>query len=321
MLDALGMSTVDEAVYRAVLDHPQLDLVGLAARLGTGTDSVRASLDRLVDLALVRVNGGGFHVVRPQAALQALLAKAEAEIAARQQRIEATKAAVVALATQYDDRDEPEAIRRLNGLDEVRDYLAELSRSAQTECLSLTPAGPQQPEAMAAEKELNLPALQRGVAIRNIYLDSYRNDPATLAHARWMAEHGGQSRTTATLPLRMVIIDRRIALVPIDPDRSADGALELHSPGVITALVALFEQLWAAGTPLGEAPPKDEHGLNQQERELLRLLADGHTDESAGRQLAVSTRSVQRMMTAITERLGATSRFQAGVEAQRREWL
>ncbi|MFB9628464.1 helix-turn-helix transcriptional regulator [Nonomuraea helvata] len=315
------MSTVDEAVYRAMLDHPHLDLAGLAARVGVGTDAVRVALNHLVDLTLVRGSADGFHVVRPQAALQALVAKAEAEILARQQRIEATRAAVAALATRYEDHDEPETIRRLNGLDTVRERLAELSQNAQAECLSLTPSGPQRPETIATEKKLNLPALRRGVVIRNIYLDSYRNDPATLAHARWMAEHGGQSRTTATLPLRLVIVDRRIALVPIDPDRSNAGALELDSPGVIIGLIALFEQLWVAGTPLGEASPRNEHGLNQQERELLRLLANGHTDESAGRQLAISTRSVQRIMTALTERLGATSRFQAGVEAQRRGWL
>ena len=45
------------------------------------------------------------------------------------------------------------------------------------------------------------------------------------------------------------------------------------------------------------------------------------TTYPAARRLAVSTRSVQRMMTVLTERLRAVSRFQAGVEATRRGWV
>jgi DNA-binding NarL/FixJ family response regulator len=121
--------------------------------------------------------------------------------------------------------------------------------------------------------------------------------------------------------MRLVIVDREAAVVPLHPDRPLDGALELRQPGVVAGLVALFEQVWATGTPFGEATPRDERALSPSEQTLIRLLAGGHTDESAARKLAVSLRSVQRMMTALTERLGAASRFQAGVEAARRGWL
>lgn len=67
----------------------------------------------------------------------------------------------------------------------------------------------------------------------------------------------------------------------------------------------------------GRLPAKRGQDL----RSLLELLAEGHTDESAGRKLAVSTRSVQRTMTVLTQRLGAGSRFQAGVEATRKGWV
>lgn len=121
--------------------------------------------------------------------------------------------------------------------------------------------------------------------------------------------------------MRMVIVDRQTALVPIDPADPRLGALELNSPGVVAGLVALFEQVWQAATPFGEGTPIDQHGLTPQEGELLRLLSAGHTDESAARKLAVSLRSVQRMMTGLTERLEAASRFQAGVNASRRGWV
>lgn len=321
MLTSLGLSRRDESVYRAMLANPAFGLADLAASLGMTADEVGSALDVLADLALVRANGGGIRAVRPQAGLMTLLAQAEADIAVRQRELAATRAAIASIADGYEDRVERYATARLEGLGAVRDRLVELGRQIRRECLSFTTGGAQAPETMEAEKPLNQQALERGVQMRNLYLESFRNDPATLAHARWMAELGSRSRTVPTLPMRLVIIDREVALVPIDPDDSVAGALEVRSPGLVQGLVALFEQVWAVGTPFGEVPARDTQGLVPQERDLLRLLASGHTDEAAARKLAVSVRSVQRMMNGLTERLSSGSRFQAGVEAARRGWV
>ncbi len=323
MLDALGLSAQHEAVYRAMLRCPGLNVAGLAEHLAIPRQAVREALDVLADLALIRLDPSGAQarVVRPQAGLTALLVKVEAEVAVRQRQIEATRAAIASIAAAHEDQAPAVEGRRLEGLETVRDRLAELAYTARRECLSFTTGGGQSEDTIEAERPLNQSALERGVRIRNLYQDSFRNDPATLAYARWMASVGGQSRTTPTVPMRMVIVDREIALVPLNPADPRQGALELHSAGVIAALVALFEQVWSTGTPFGGEMPVDENGLTPQERELLQLLADGHTDESAARKLALSARSVQRMMTSLTVRLGAASRFQAGVNANRRNWV
>ncbi|MFI5836120.1 LuxR C-terminal-related transcriptional regulator [Micromonospora sp. NPDC051300] len=323
MFDLLGLSTEHEAVYRAMLQRPDLTVAGLAALLAVPPEQVHDALDVLSDLALVRVaaDGDRLRAVRPQPGLMALLAKVEAEVAVRQQQVEATRAAIAAIAVAHDDYGRAPEGRSLDGVDAVRERLAELAHTASSECLSFTPGRAQSPDTVQAEVPLNEAALRRGVRIRNVYQDSFRNDPATLAHARWMATLGSQSRTTATLPMRMVIVDRRTALVPIDPEDPRRGALELSGIGVIAALVALFEQVWRSGVPFGTAPSRDEQGLTPQERDLLGLLADGHTDESAARKLSVSVRSVQRTMSSLSERLGAASRFQAGLQAGRQGWV
>ncbi|MBM0235683.1 LuxR family transcriptional regulator [Micromonospora sp. STR1_7] len=323
MFDLLGLSAQHEAVYRAMLQRPDLNVAGLSDHLGVSSGEVSAALDVLADLALVRLDPRGDHArpVRPQAGLMALLTKVEAEVAVRQQQVEATKAAIAAIATAHDDYHQVAEGRLLGGVDSVRDRLAELAHSARTECLSFSSGGAQSPDTLEAEAPLDQQALQRGVQIRNVYQDSFRNDPGTLAHARWLAGLGGQSRTTPTLPMRMVIVDREVALVPIEPTNPRQGALELHSRGIVAGLIALFEQVWHTATPFGEQAAADEQGLTRQERELLRLLAAGHTDESAARKLAISLRSVQRMMTSLTERLGAASRFQAGVQAASNGWV
>jgi DNA-binding CsgD family transcriptional regulator len=57
--------------------------------------------------------------------------------------------------------------------------------------------------------------------------------------------------------------------------------------------------------------------LDDRERQLLGLLATGLTDGSVAARLGVSERTVRRSMATIMARLGARSRFQAGLIAAR----
>ncbi|WP_308378343.1 helix-turn-helix transcriptional regulator [Streptomyces sp. ISL-87] len=57
-------------------------------------------------------------------------------------------------------------------------------------------------------------------------------------------------------------------------------------------------------------------GLSPAERELLRLLGSGLTDEAASNRLGVAVRTVRRQMASVMERLGAASRFEAGLKAE-----
>jgi DNA-binding NarL/FixJ family response regulator len=54
---------------------------------------------------------------------------------------------------------------------------------------------------------------------------------------------------------------------------------------------------------------------------LVMLLSQGHTDDSAAKRLGVSERTCRRMMADMMERLGARSRFEAGLLAAREGWL
>ncbi|WP_229068670.1 helix-turn-helix transcriptional regulator [Actinoplanes sp. DH11] len=321
MFTELGLTTWDETVYRAMLHSPRAGVAQLAAQLAADEAAIREALDRLLDLALVRSSDDGLSVVRPLAGLTSLLDRAEREITLRQRQLEATRVSITSFATEFSHQADVDLIVRLEGIDAVRDRLIELAQEAERDCLSFNSGGAQAPDIIDAEKPLNQLALERGVQIRDLYQESFRNDPGTLAHAEWMSGLGGHSRTVPTLPMRLVIVDQRTALVPIDPADPRAGALEISTPGVVAGLIALFEQVWASGRPFGEPDAPGQDGLTSYERSLLELLAEGHTDESAGRKLAISTRSVQRTMMALTQRLGVSSRFQAGVEATRKGWV
>ena len=95
----------------------------------------------------------------------------------------------------------------------------------------------------------------------------------------------------------------------------------MTGPSIVTPLVALFEQCWREATPFGATRDPDREGLTKPERALLRLLAQGLTDETAATRLGVSQRTARRMMSGLMERLAARSRFEAGLKAAQRGWL
>ena len=53
--------------------------------------------------------------------------------------------------------------------------------------------------------------------------------------------------------------------------------------------------------------------LSDRERELISLLAQGHTDVSAAEHLGISARSVTNILRSLMDRLGVENRFQLGL--------
>jgi LuxR family transcriptional regulator of spore coat protein len=53
--------------------------------------------------------------------------------------------------------------------------------------------------------------------------------------------------------------------------------------------------------------------LSERERELIALLAEGHTDVSAAEHLSISARSVTNILRSLMDRLGVENRFQLGL--------
>ncbi|WP_404800404.1 LuxR C-terminal-related transcriptional regulator [Actinomadura rudentiformis] len=314
-----------ESVYLALLKHPDAGVMATAERLGITEKAVRKALDRLTELSLLRRSAeepGTLLPVSPVVGLNMLLARNQEDLTLRHRQIEQAKTVVEAISAEYDAMQEFDtgAVKKLDGIEAVRARLEELAHSAQDDCLSFV-AGPQQEDALEASRPLDRLALERGVRIRIVYQESFRNHPVTLRYVRWLTMLGGEARTVPTLPLPLVIVDREVALVPLDAADVRLGALEVRSGGLVGALCSLFEYIWISSIPFGDELVKDDIGLAPQERAILRLLANGQTDDSVARELGLSVRTVRRQVSSLMTKLGARSRFQAGVLAAERDWL
>ncbi|TWF82761.1 helix-turn-helix domain-containing protein [Kitasatospora viridis] len=337
MLEMLGVGTAAQAVYGAMQEHPDAGVDELAVLTGLDEEQVRAALDELVGLELLRRSrerSGAWVPVPMAVALPGLVRRQEEELAARERAVAAGRAAATRLiAQQVVQQVGPgpaggrgagatATTEHLVGADAVQDRLDQLVAGATTEVLSLVPGNAVPEDALRAAKAADTVTLGRGVICRIVYQDAIRNHPPTLAYGRWLAEQGAQVRITAVLPQRLLIADRRAAVVPIDPDKPWAGRVHTDDPGIVHQLVALFENVWAGAAPLEPARPLERGtGLTNVERSLLQLLAAGATDEVTARQLGISTRTVRRIMADLMARLDADSRFEAGIKAAKNGWL
>lgn len=297
-----------------MLADPAVGVRELTARLGQDEEQIRETLDRLVELALLRPSherSGSLYPVSLVAGMQLLVRRQEAELAAGRDAVAAGRAAVA-------DR---EPTDRVTGLDSIQAELELLVAGAAVEILSMVPGNSVPIARLEASRAADEEAARR-VRSRVLYHASVRQDANTIAYGMWLAERGTEVRVSPAVTRRLLIVDGRTAVVPIDPDDRGAGALCLREPGVLDQLTALFELIWTDALPLGApAPETTPAELTATDRSLLRLLADGLTDDAAGKRLGISARTVRRIMADLMDRLGAESRFEAGVQAARRGWL
>ena len=69
------------------------------------------------------------------------------------------------------------------------------------------------------------------------------------------------------------------------------------------------------------ATPERDLGLTPRERDVLRLLSDGHSNESIGRELFISPDTARTQLGAAMAKLGVSTRTQAVATALRRSLI
>ncbi|WP_018909158.1 LuxR C-terminal-related transcriptional regulator [Salinispora arenicola] len=323
LLDRLGISAGIEAVYWAMVENPTWNVDELATSLDVPEAVVHDAFSALADQALVTPSPGregNLRSVSLRLGLLALLHQAEQQIIAQQAKLLAARASVLARAASHDIHREREEIVRLEGPDTVWERLAEHACTASESIMTLTTGRAMPPGTIETSKNLTRIALSRGVTIRHIYQESTLDDAGSRAYAELMAKQGEQSRVMTEAPVRMTLVDRQFALIPIG-SRSCRGALEIRGSLLVSTLCLLFDLLWERGVEFPMPANADRDGLTEQTVAILRLLRQGRTDEAIGRQLQLSERTVRRTVRDLMRRLDAESRFQAGVEAALRRWI
>ncbi|MGI5458795.1 response regulator transcription factor [Streptomyces sp. CA-249302] len=313
----VGVSAFDELVYRSVLHQPDAGAAGWALLTGASPARLREACGRLLTLGLLQPpdSMGGLRAVDPRVAIRALIRRRETES-------ELLAATAEEMATAYEAgllREEPSRLIEVaSGEGAIAARLEEMYARAEHEvCLFDTPPYLAPP---ASQLDSQADLLRRGIVSRGIYAASGLEDPNALSRTWKMVELGEQARVLPSVPLKLLVVDGRRAMLPLtSSDAGGYCAVVVWHSAVTEALQKLFELAWQQATPLGR--PVGEGELSDGERTLIRLLSAGMKDEAVARHLGVSLRTLRRRVSELQERLGAASRFQLGVRAAQRGWV
>lgn len=323
VLGALGVGTAAEDVYRALLTNPGSSAGELQEATVLSHSRLRRALAELERNAMITRRGGTptrFQPAPPDIVVEALISAREDEL--NQARLYARELATLP-RTPPEQLHVTELVEILSSREAVAERWMQLQQATR-ETLEVFTRPPLAQSAPEEHESLQGSLHRRGVVVRAIYDGDALRHPGALEHIRRTAASGEQARVVSQLPLKLALFDRRIALVPHtqrDPDIIVDSGLVVHRSALLDALVVLFNIYWQRGTAV--SPEKEASVARQDAAEtgtVLTLLAGGLKDEAIARELGVSTHTVRRRIAAITERLGVTTRFQAGLALGRQDW-
>lgn len=153
---------------------------------------------------------------------------------------------------------------------------------------------------------------------RCLYDHSALDVPGKWDAIRSLVEHGEIARVIADLPLKMVMGDRRIAMLPLETAPEAiTAAVVVHPSALLDSLHLLFDTIWQRATPLtggsSTTAADTTRRTNVVDDQLVQLLVAGLTDKAIGRQLGMAERTVQRHVRRLMQAYGVHNRLQLGM--------
>jgi DNA-binding CsgD family transcriptional regulator len=173
----------------------------------------------------------------------------------------------------------------------------------------------------------HLLTVREGVERRLALDTSLLEDADAMAFVERIRAEGHPVAFGHGIPFSVVVADTSVAIVDLTAlDQDGEGSFEVRMRPPVRALIRLFEAIWVLATPywqgLLDAPrTPDRLPLAERDQRILALLTTGASDQVIARQTGVSVRTVERRVRYLMDRLGAATRFQAGVQAARRGWV
>ncbi|WP_265445576.1 helix-turn-helix transcriptional regulator [Flexivirga meconopsidis] len=323
--DATSINANDDetaSLYLALLQSSHPTAEGLRSQ-GFPQDQLDEQLPILMQRGMIQaVDEESWYVVPPEVAMPAYAAALED----RARLVRATTQAMsrVYVRTQSERRLNPDVgILPLTSLVEVTQALHQVTSTAQSWVLSSRTDSPLSRYLLDAPRAISTtPFLNSQGEPLHVRLDI---DPALMTddnaseimHAR--ASAGDEIRLTAGMPFTGAVNDRGLAMIDLkDRGGTPVGVLMNFANGGDVVRDCL-EFAWRLGVPWRPAddPASERDMLDSRDRRILRLMANGVSDAAISRQIGISSRTVERRVRVIMDRVNATTRFQAGVLAAR----
>jgi|SRR5581483_4932149 len=248
---ALGLTGYEANAYLALTRRARATGAEVARLARLPRQRIYDVLDGLVSRGLATVEPGRpahYTAVAPGEAVETLLSARRTELA--QLEREAAHAVARLTPAYRAGRDESDPLSYIEVLREpaaIGKRFSELEASVEREILVFT----KPPYAIEpAENVAGLQLLERGIEARSVYERSLYDDPAQVEAVRVFVEAGERARIVDELPLKLVLIDERIALFTMeDPVAGTPGLtiMVIEHAALARLLKEAFEHVWERG--------------------------------------------------------------------------
>jgi DNA-binding CsgD family transcriptional regulator/sugar-specific transcriptional regulator TrmB len=255
--------------------------------------------------------------VAPAVALHRLL-RNSADRIAHERRREALLTDLFEPLMRIDGRptgaDDPPAVGVLNGSRRISRAIDLAMADSSGEMLTIQPhishtqtAPETRAEALLRDQDF----LDRGGRIRTLYQHTLRYAPSVLARYEQL-RGDAQARTLDEITDRLILVDRTVAFIPANKDRTL--ALEIRHLAIVDFLATAFDRLWRLATPMHPkaAQQPTHNGITPRQHAVAALLVEGHTDAVIAERLGLNVRTARVHIAKLAATLGSESRAQLG---------
>jgi len=195
---------------------------------------------------------------------------------------------------------------------QIRPFIAALVAECQEEMLTAQPqnrrdTGSDLARALATDSDL----LKRGAKMRTLYQHAARRSIATREYVSAVTDLGAEVRTLDEFFNRLLVFDRRVAIIPSPHDFNT--AIAIREPTIVAYLVDIFERSWERARPFTSSDASLLKDIAAEQRAMtMRMLIEGHSDPLAAKRLGVSPRTYAGYVADLKREFEVETRFQLG---------
>ncbi len=206
----------------------------------------------------------------------------------------------------------------IRGLATIGNFLASLVSDAEEELLTAQPQyrrGVKQIDAGVGERDIA--ALKRGVKMRTLYQHAARRGADTRKYVAAVTAAGAEVRTLDEFFNRLIVVDRRVALIP--SHEGTDAAMVISDKSMVGYLVDMFERHWERARPFTSSETSLVRDIAAEQRAMtIRMLLEGRADPVGAKRLGVSPRTYAAYVADLKSEFEVETRFQLGYEMGKR---
>jgi sugar-specific transcriptional regulator TrmB len=194
----------------------------------------------------------------------------------------------------------------------IAPFIAGLVAEVEEEVLTAQPQTGRDPETLAAAAKRDSAMLERGTTMRTLYQHSARRSAITHKYVAAVTARGAEVRTLDEFFNRMIVLDRRVAIIP-GKQEDLLTAIAIREPSVVDYLVDVFERAWERGRPFANRESGMLKDIAIEQRAMtIRMLIEGHADPVSAKRLGVSPRTYAGYVADLKQEYEAETRFQLG---------